>query len=838
MCETIEIVELTMTSVLDEDFSYNNFYEREQFSTENHHNVKLGWIEGVLNPCLLSMWGVMLFLQLPWIVGQAGIRDSLGIIFISTIIIVITTFSLSAISSNGQVKGGGLYFLISRSIGPELGASLGILFAFANTIVAALNTLGFSMSLNTLLQTYNIHFMNSSLVLISIGIASIILMGIICCMGMDDEAKVQNLLVAIIVVAIFDVIIGSIIGPKSLEAKASGFTGFSMDTFLRNWHPDYRSSNNNQETFFTIFAIFFPAVTGIQAGANICGDLKNPSIAIPKGTLWSILISITSYVALVVVTGSVQLREASGDVSQYINGSYLNCSNTNNCKHGLSIIDDNIMQSLSLWPNFIYFGCFAATISTALTSLIAVPKILQRMGQDNVHPFLSYLSVGYGKTNEPYRAHFATVLLASAFMLVGNLNALASFSSSIYLCTYALLNICTFHVAYYNPVGWRPSFKFYNKWLSLFGCFACFVIMFYVDNNMSIIISCLLLLLYAIASRKKYDLNWGSSMQYRKFKNVLKHVYKINSCLYHVKNYSPNILLLSGSLELRKHLVYFASSITKNNGLLMCVNVKQNRITSQEIQNDMKNSMLWLKAYGIKCLYNILDGISLNLAVRMIYLCSYGQLKPNIIFMGFKSDWKNCSDDDLQSYFSIFKTSIYYLNKNEKHFSLGTKMNKNNVVDIWWLNDDGGLALIITHMLKCCNEWKKCKFRIFGVAKIKENVATEKERLIELLSMYRIEFDAVEVILINSADNHLVKSDQINSEQEFGDMEDMFVHYLHLKNLIESRSRGSSLVILSIVKPNKLFYKLHMYTLDSLTDQLESSIILSGNVLQTITANA
>lgn len=78
------------------------------------------------------------------------------------------------------------------------------------------------------------------------------------------------------------------------------------------------------------------------------------------------------------------------------------------------------MQTIAVWPNLIYIGCFAATLSTALTALIAVPKILQRMGQDDIYPFLKFLAKGYGKFNEPYRAHFLAIVLSTMFLLIGN----------------------------------------------------------------------------------------------------------------------------------------------------------------------------------------------------------------------------------------------------------------------------------------------------------------------------------------------------------------------------------------------------------------------------------
>lgn len=114
-------------------------------------HIKLGWVQGVLIPCLLNIWGVMLFLRVAWVVALAGVGQTLIIIALSYAVCLITTLSLSAICTNGDVKGGGIYYIISRSLGPEFGASVGIIFAFANAVAASMNTIGFCDSLNSLL---------------------------------------------------------------------------------------------------------------------------------------------------------------------------------------------------------------------------------------------------------------------------------------------------------------------------------------------------------------------------------------------------------------------------------------------------------------------------------------------------------------------------------------------------------------------------------------------------------------------------------------------------------------------------------------------------------------
>lgn len=183
---------------------------------------------GVVIPCLLNIWGVMLFLRLSWVVGQAGIYQTLIIIGISALVCVVTTLSLSALCTNGEVKSGGIYYIISRSLGPEFGASLGVVFAFANAVAASMNTIGFCDSLNDLLKNHGLKIIDNGVMDTRIiGSVSLLIMVVICAVGMDWEARAQNFLVVTIILAILDFIIGTILGPTDDQEIAEGFVGFS-----------------------------------------------------------------------------------------------------------------------------------------------------------------------------------------------------------------------------------------------------------------------------------------------------------------------------------------------------------------------------------------------------------------------------------------------------------------------------------------------------------------------------------------------------------------------------------------------------------------------------------
>ncbi|XP_026675560.1 bumetanide-sensitive sodium-(potassium)-chloride cotransporter-like [Ceratina calcarata] len=303
---------------------------------------------------------------------------------------------------------------------------------------------------------------------------------------------------------------------------------FESIRFMSNLGPDYRYSENNNQTFFSVFAIFFPSVTGIQAGANISGDLKDPASSIPIGTLLALLISMLSYVTFVFFAGGAALRDASGFVTA--NNTIGSCTPNVDCNYGLHN-SYTVMQLMSVWGPFIYAGCFAATLSTALTNLLSVPRLIQALGQDRIYPGLIYFSKGYGKHGEPYRGYVLTFFVAALFLLIANLNAVAPFISNFYLASYALINFCTFHAALVRPLGWRPTFRYYNTWLSLFGFITCVAIMFLIDWVTSLVTFVIIFALYLIVVYRKPDVNWGSSTQAQTYKTALSIVYRSNISL-------------------------------------------------------------------------------------------------------------------------------------------------------------------------------------------------------------------------------------------------------------------------------------------------------------------
>uniref|UniRef100_A0A3Q3ESG7 Amino acid permease/ SLC12A domain-containing protein n=1 Tax=Labrus bergylta TaxID=56723 RepID=A0A3Q3ESG7_9LABR len=220
--------------------------------------------------CMLNIWGVILFLRLPWITAQAGIGLTWVIILLSSCITGITGLSTSAIATNGKVKGGGTYFLISRSLGPELGGSIGLIFAFANAVAVAMHTVGFAETVVDLMQEHEAVIVDRTNDIRIIGIITVTCLLGISMAGMSWESKTQVLFFLVILVSFASYIVGTII-PASPEKQAKGFFSYRADIFATNFVPKWQGPDGS---FFGMFSIFFPSATGILAGANISGDLK------------------------------------------------------------------------------------------------------------------------------------------------------------------------------------------------------------------------------------------------------------------------------------------------------------------------------------------------------------------------------------------------------------------------------------------------------------------------------------------------------------------------------------------------------------------------------------
>ncbi|XP_052280558.1 solute carrier family 12 member 2-like isoform X2 [Dreissena polymorpha] len=646
--------------------------------------VKFGWIKGVLIRCLLNIWGVMLFRRMAWVTGQAGIGLATLIVLLSTAVTVITALSMSAIGTNGTVRGGGAYYMISRSLGPEYGGSIGVIFSIANAVAVAMYVVGFAETVRDLLRDHGAIMVDEQNDIRIIGCITVTVLLVIAIIGLEWETRAQLVLLAVLLIAIANFVVGTFI-PPSERKLARGFVGYRGDVFVSNMKPDFRDGQG----FFSVLSIFFPAATGILAGANISGDLKHPQKDIPKGTLLAIACTSFSYLFIIWLLGATSLRESTGSLvtvaslggldvlNNTVENSTLlttttlptvvlsntfenvgNCSLAKNgvCRFGL-LHDYQIMEVISGFGPLITAGIFSATLSSALASLVSAPKVFQAVCKDKLFPRVTFFAKGYGPSENPRRAYVLAYIIGVGFILIGDLNSIAPIISNFFLMSYMLVNYACFDNSLAKSPGWRPSFKFYNMWLSLVGALLCITVMFIINWWTALITFAIAAVIFLFIRYRKPDVNWGSSTQAHVYRSALLSTLKLAHLEDHIKNFRPQVLVLTGFPCNRPELVYFVNSLTKKISLMICGHIIEgaDSETLRQYRRYQKGYVTrWLNKRKIKAFYSVTTATNYRQGARgLMQTAGIGKLKPNILMMGFKSTWITDEPTNMDTYLSV-----------------------------------------------------------------------------------------------------------------------------------------------------------------------------------------
>uniref|UniRef100_A0A8C0IJ30 Solute carrier family 12 member 2 n=1 Tax=Bubo bubo TaxID=30461 RepID=A0A8C0IJ30_BUBBB len=849
--------------------------------------VKFGWIKGVLVRCMLNIWGVMLFIRLSWIVGQAGIGLSVLVIGMATVVTTITGLSTSAIATNGFVRGGGAYYLISRSLGPEFGGAIGLIFAFANAVAVAMYVVGFAETVVELLKengTLMVDEMNDIRIIGAITV--VILLGISVA-GMEWEAKAQIVLLVILILAIGDFVIGTFIPLDSKKPK--GFFGYKAEIFMENFGPDFRQ----EETFFSVFAIFFPAATGILAGANISGDLADPQSAIPKGTLLAILITTLVYVGIAVSVGSCVVRDATGNFNNTIVTELTNCTTAAcklnydfsscqaGCQYGL-MNNFQVMSMVSGFAPLISAGIFSATLSSALASLVSAPKIFQALCKDNIYPGFQMFAKGYGKNNEPLRGYLLTFLIALGFILIAELNVIAPIISNFFLASYALINFSVFHASLAKSPGWRPAFKYYNMWISLVGAILCCIVMFVINWWAALLTYVIVLGLYIYVTYKKPGI--GNEFQ-PFFFSLFLH------------NSRPQCLIMTGAPNARPALLHLVHAFTKNVGLMICghIHMGPRRQAMKELSTDLAKYQRWLIKNKMKAFYAPVHAEDLRDGGQyLMQAAGLGRMRPNTLVVGFKKNWRQVDMRDVETYINLFHDAFdiqygvvvirlkegldishlqgqgNFYTKSQSPLNLADqrlldastqfqkKQGKSNI-DVWWLFDDGGLTLLIPYLLTTKKKWKDCKIRVFIGGKI-NRIDHDRRAMATLLSKFRIDFsdimvlgdintkpkkeniagfeEMIEPFRLHEDDKEQEVADKMKEDEPWRITDNELELYktktyrqIRLNELLKEHSSTANIIVMSlpVARKGAVSSALYMAWLEALSKDLPPILLVRGN---------
>ena len=474
---------------------------------------RFGSFSGVFTPNALTILGLILFLRTGWTVGQVGLAGALLIIVLANIISFVTGLSISAIATDMHVKAGGAYYMISRSLGLEIGGAIGIPLYLSQATSVAFYIIGFSEALT-------ITFPYISPVDVSVGL--ILFFGFLAYVGAHFVIRIQYAILAMVGLAMVSFFSGT--GEVWLTSAQVGGSEPSLG-------------------FWEVFAVFFPAVTGIMVGVSMSGDLKHPGRDIPRGTLGAIGVTALIYAAVAVW------------LSMHADPEALRT-------------DTLIMQKISRWPQLIILGVWASTLSSALGSAMAAPRTLQALAFDQIVP--RFVGRQLGSTTEPRMAVLITTALALIVIFLGQLNFVAKLITMFFLNTYAMINMTAGLEKLIRNPSFRPRFNV--PWpVSLLGGLGCYAAMILIHPAATVIAVLLSYGIFFLLKRRSLNQRWGDLRTGFWIALARIGLLRLQYLPLEPKNWRPNIVAFTGTpgtAEGREPLMEMAVWLSRAGGIV------------------------------------------------------------------------------------------------------------------------------------------------------------------------------------------------------------------------------------------------------------------------------
>ncbi len=629
----------------------------QEIPAEEKQNQKFGVFVGVFVPCLLMLFGVIIFLRLGWIVGQVGLATTIFIISMSSLITFISTLSMASISTNIQVGKGGVYYILSRSLGIEVGSAVGIPLYLKQALSIAFCCVGFAESLHDLIPAWSIT---------NIGLGTLATLTILAYTSMKGAMKVQ---VAIFVILLF--------------SFASLFTGGT----LKPMHPDTFTPLNSTFGFWTMFAIFFPAMTGVESIVSLSGDLKKPSRAIPIGTIAASIVSYLAYIAIAIFLAKhVPLERLANDPL--------------------------ILQDIASVPSLIVLGIWGATLSSALGGMLSAPRTLHAISDDGIIP--KFLGKTYGPTSEPLVAILVTSFISFLGIYFGSINIIAPAMTMICLVSYGVLNLSSGIETLMSNPSWRPTFRVH--WLVSFtGSLLCLLTMLMIDPGVAIISLFVVVGIYLAVKKIKFQGSWADMRQGILMYMSRLTIYELAFGPSFSKYWRPHFLVFTKSSEEYSHnLLSFTEAVSQSKSFLtMASFISESKISSEKRNLLSEIIVKRFKNKNIRTFVNISEGENVSLEMRqMMKYYGLGPLRPNtVIFGGIK---KGTEADDFSDTIKFAHQSNYNIvivnDENESLPDL-THNQSNNDIHVWWDDQDSDsseLMLVFAYMMQRDPRRKRC----------------------------------------------------------------------------------------------------------------------------------
>ncbi|MFW5990701.1 MAG: hypothetical protein ACOCQX_00590 [Candidatus Nanoarchaeia archaeon] len=605
---------------------------------------RFGTFSGVFVPSALAILGAVMYYITPQVVAGVGLTKSIIIIALAHLITLTTAVSMAGIASNIEVKGGGLYYIISRSLGLGFGGSTGILLYLAQTVSIAFYSVAFARAVAGILSRFDI-----ILPAIIVSVASFIIFGLLAFRGAKQVIRFQILIFVIIIISILSILFGPGVSTGSIQ---------QVETL----------------PFWVGFAMFFPAVTGISAGIGMSGDLKNPSKSLIIGTFCAIGFTVIIYILL-----AFKLS-LSAPASLLLNDKY-------------------IVEKIALFAPLVILGVLAATSSSALSLFMAAPRTLRAMVKDRLFGRkFSFLGKSIGNdTQEPRIAIIFTALIGFIFLFAGGLEKISVILTIFFLSVYGWVNTAAFLEKISKNPSYRPSFD-YPALVPFIGMLTCYLAMFFFNFYIGIFVIFLQIVIYKWTKKDSTQVEglW-KGLQFQLLKDSLKSTGNSENSK---KNYRPIVVAVSTRkktmLPMLKLLNWICSNKTVSNFYLFIKGrIREKARKREEVLQEIRQ-------YTDKTNVNIFPRVIITRdfpeSIRdIIQSESAGHLPFNTVMFDF---------NEIFSLHNLIY-EIRQLKKNVIVYREQSYMGDNKTIDVWWNKpDNGNFMLLLAHLISTSPEWQ------------------------------------------------------------------------------------------------------------------------------------
>ncbi|XP_053316874.1 solute carrier family 12 member 9-like [Spea bombifrons] len=768
-------------------------YRLSSISTEESHGdgpksrkpapKKLSTFLGVVVPTLLAMFSVVVFLRVGFVVGQSGLYETVGMLVLAYAIISMTVLSVCAISTNGALDAGGAYYMISRALGPEFGGSIGIMFFLANVCGSALYILGLVEAIVDMFGILSSESIKNGLHVLPrsywyellYGTVLLFICLVVCLVGASIYAKATFLIFIVVMVVLISVFISFFavteriiplftVGNNSSFINGT-FTGFKLSTLKNNLNPGYTTdyTTGRMMSFTTVFAIMFNGCTGIMAGSNMSGDLKNPSYSIPRGTITAVIFTYIIYNLLALM---------------------ISCT----CDRNLLLYNYGFLRDINIWHPFVTIGIYCSTLSASMSNLIGASRILYALAKDDLFGILLSPAKKTSRGGNPWVSVIISWFLVQMVLFAGKLNTIAAIVTIFFLLVYAAVGLACLALEWASAPNFRPTFRYFTWYTCILGILGCVIMMFliqpiYASASIAFMLVLLLCLHYVAPSH-----GWGFISQALIFHQVRKYLLMLDVRKDHVKFWRPQVLLLVSNPHSHKSLITFTNDLKKS-GLFVLGHVSLDELDALPSDPLQTQSDSWLELVdelNIKAFANLTLSDSVRHgAQQLLFISGLGGMRPNTVVLGFftrsspeellKSEQELNKDVSNSFIFSSagFKTSRENFSAWEyvAIISDSIKMSKNVVlaryfsefdrsqvcsirgketyIDVWPLNllrpdstayvDTCSLFLLqMACVLNMVRSWKKAKLRLYLCVEAESGLRGQEVKLKQLLKDLRI----------------------------------------------------------------------------------------------------